>query len=67
MRRDSTYLRQARNFAIEKLVFIGRLPCELPLAILTPILFVGRANHSSSKNAPTNADALLLAEYHRQC
>jgi hypothetical protein len=28
--RDSTYLRQARNFSIGNLVAVGRLPCELP-------------------------------------
>jgi hypothetical protein len=34
---DSTYLRQARNFSIGKLVAIGRFPCEMPQAYLTPI------------------------------
>jgi len=36
--RDSTDLRPARDFAIGKPVAIGRSPCELPLAILTPTL-----------------------------
>ena len=36
--RDSTYLRQARKFAITSTAGIGTFPCELPLAVLTPIL-----------------------------
>jgi len=38
--RDSTDLRSARNFAIGKLVAIGRLPCEMPLAFFTPLTSV---------------------------
>ncbi len=43
-------------------VVIGRFPCEQPPAVLTPNATLGHSNPSSSKKAPTKADAFLLAE-----
>jgi hypothetical protein len=42
-RRDLTYLRQARNLRDWQQVAIGRFPCELPPAILTPNASLGRS------------------------
>jgi hypothetical protein len=46
---------------LSKRVLKSRFPCKLPQAIFTPILMVGCSRHSSSKKAPTKADAFLLA------
>ncbi len=38
-RRDSTYLRQARKFAVASIACTGTFPCKLPPAVFTPITF----------------------------
>lgn len=46
-RRDSTDILPARNFSMAKLVGLGRLPCDMPPACLTPTL--GRREFESQR------------------
>ena len=61
--RDSTYLRQARDFIFVSIVFKRKSSCRLPLAIFTPITAAPerRTPHILDTKKPVIRPALFVA------